>query len=65
MMSRIKKRDIDPAILAEIKDEAAWEKAKMRFTDEAKAEGEKNKAIAIAKRLLDVLAPETIALKQN
>ncbi len=38
-MSLIKKRDIDPAILAEIKDEAAWEKAKQRFVKEGREEG--------------------------
>ena len=39
IMSLIKKRDIDPAILAKIKDEAAWEKAKKRFAKEGREEG--------------------------
>ena len=83
IITRIKRRDIDPAVLAELKDEAAWEKAKARFADEAKKagreegreegrqegekigekRGEKNKAITIAKSLLDILDVETIALK--
>ncbi len=53
MMTQIKKRDIDPAVLAEIKDEAAWEKAKQRFEDEGRKEGEKAKNIENAKRMLE------------
>lgn len=41
IMKLIKKRDIDPAVLAKIKDEAAWEKAKKRFAIEGKEEGKK------------------------
>ena len=41
ILKYIKKRDISPAMLAELKDEAAWEKAKQRFTDEGRKEGKK------------------------
>ena len=34
MIEDIRKRTIDPALLEEIKDEAAWEKAKARFAEE-------------------------------
>ncbi len=49
IMTRIKKRDIDPAILAEIKDEAAWEKAKQRFEEE----GKKAKNLENAKKMME------------
>ena len=39
MIEEISKQTIDPALLAEIKDEAAWEKAKARFAKEARKEG--------------------------
>jgi predicted transposase/invertase (TIGR01784 family) len=81
IMQLIKKRDIDPAVLAKIKDEAAWEKAKKRFVAEGREEGilegiekgiEKGKEegilagkIELAKNLLDVLDNETIALKSG
>ena len=41
IINQIKKRDIDPAILAQLKDEAAWEKAKQRFANEGRKEGRK------------------------
>ncbi len=53
IMTRIKKRDIDPAILAEIKDEAAWEKAKQRFEGEGREEGEKAKNLENAKKMME------------
>jgi predicted transposase/invertase (TIGR01784 family) len=73
IMMLIKKRDIDPAILAKIKDEAAWEKAKKRFVAEGKQEGilegiEKGilaGKIELAKNLLDILDNETIASKSG
>ncbi len=73
MIKLIKKRDIDPAVLAKIKDEAAWEKAKQRFVAEGREEGllagvEKGKEegkIELAKNLLDVLDIETIAVKSG
>jgi len=39
IIEEIRKQTIDPALLAEIKDEAAWEKAKARFTKEGWEEG--------------------------
>jgi flagellar biosynthesis/type III secretory pathway protein FliH len=39
MIEDIRKRTIDPNILSEIKDEAAWEKAKARFAREGREEG--------------------------
>jgi hypothetical protein len=39
IMDAIRKQDIDPELLSEIKDEAAWEKAKKRFITEGKREG--------------------------
>ena len=39
IMDAIAKQDIDPELLSEIKDEAAWEKAKKRFITEGKREG--------------------------
>jgi len=39
MIEDIRKRTIDPDILSEIKDEAAWEKAKARFAREGREEG--------------------------
>ncbi|WP_069471893.1 hypothetical protein [Candidatus Marithrix sp. Canyon 246] len=39
IMDSIAKQDIDPELLSEIKDEAAWEKAKKRFVTEGRREG--------------------------
>jgi predicted transposase/invertase (TIGR01784 family) len=39
IIKAIKKQSIDPSLLSEIKDEAAWEKAKKRFVDEGRREG--------------------------
>jgi flagellar biosynthesis/type III secretory pathway protein FliH len=39
MIKAIETQTIDPAVLSEIKDEAAWEKAKTRFTQEGWEEG--------------------------
>jgi predicted transposase/invertase (TIGR01784 family) len=39
MIKTIQTQTIDPAILSEIKDEAAWEKAKTRFTKEGWEDG--------------------------
>ena len=39
ILSLIHKQDIDPALLSEIKDDAAWDKAKKRFEKEAKKIG--------------------------
>jgi predicted transposase/invertase (TIGR01784 family) len=39
MIKAIQTQTIDPAVLSEIKDEAAWEKAKARFTKEGWKEG--------------------------
>jgi len=39
MLKTIRKQTIDPALLQEIKDEAAWEKAKARFTAEGRQDG--------------------------
>ena len=41
MMESIRKQTIDPDELAEIKDEAAWERAKARFAAEGREEGRK------------------------
>jgi predicted transposase/invertase (TIGR01784 family) len=49
IMTLIKKRDIDPSLLAQIKDEAAWEKAKKRFAKEGKQEGK----LETAKKMLN------------
>jgi len=38
-MFAIQKRGMDPALLSEIKDDAAWEKAKRRFVAEGREEG--------------------------
>ena len=46
ILIQIKKRDIDPSILAQLKDEAAWERAKRRFTDEGRKEGRKEGRLA-------------------
>lgn len=55
ILDNIRKRSIDPALLSEIKDEAAWEKAKVRFMHEGREqgreEGERLKALAMAKWL--------------
>lgn len=53
MMTQIKKHDIDPAILAKIKDEAAWEKAKQRFENEGREAGEKAKNLENAKKMME------------
>ena len=47
ILAQIKKRDIDPSVLAQLKDEAAWEKAKQRFVDEGRKEGETNSLILL------------------
>ncbi|MDM8557306.1 hypothetical protein [Candidatus Parabeggiatoa sp. HSG14] len=39
MIEEIRKQTIDPELLSEIKDEAAWEKAKARFTKEGRKDG--------------------------
>jgi len=39
MIEEIRKQTIDPSLLSEIKDEAAWEKAKARFEREGREEG--------------------------
>ncbi|EDN65895.1 hypothetical protein BGP_3660 [Beggiatoa sp. PS] len=39
MIKAIETQTIDPELLSEIKDEAAWEKAKARFTKEGWEEG--------------------------
>ncbi len=39
MIEEIRKQTIDPELLSEIKDEAAWEKAKARFAREGREEG--------------------------
>ncbi len=39
MLEAIRKQTIDPGLLQEIKDEAAWEKAKARFTAEGRQDG--------------------------
>jgi predicted transposase YdaD len=39
MIEAIRKQTIDPNLLAQIKDEAAWEKAKAHFAKEGWAEG--------------------------
>ncbi len=39
MIEAIRKQTIDPGLLQEIKDEAAWEKAKARFTAEGRQDG--------------------------
>ena len=39
ILSSIRRQGIDPVLLAEIKDDAAWEKAKRRFMKEAREEG--------------------------
>jgi len=41
IMEAIRKQDIDPELLSEIKDEAAWEKAKKRLPKVNKKEGVK------------------------
>ncbi len=50
MIEDIRKRTIDPSLLSEIKDEAAWEKAKVRFAKEGweagQLEGEKKGVLA-------------------
>jgi flagellar biosynthesis/type III secretory pathway protein FliH len=38
-IEEIRKQTIDPELLSEIKDEAAWEKAKARFAREGREEG--------------------------
>jgi len=52
IMALIRRRDIDPAILAKIKDEAAWEKAKKRFAKEGKEEGRLEAKQETAKKML-------------
>jgi len=42
MIEDIRKQTIDPDMLSEIKDEAAWEKAKARFAEEGWREGRKD-----------------------
>ncbi len=39
IITAIKKQNIDPELLSEIKDDEAWEKAKQRFVDEGRQEG--------------------------
>jgi predicted transposase/invertase (TIGR01784 family) len=54
IMALIKKRDIAPAVLAEIKDEAAWEKAKQRFAAEGKQEAQQETAKKMLKKGLEL-----------
>ncbi|MEN8217202.1 MAG: hypothetical protein ABFS56_12710 [Pseudomonadota bacterium] len=39
IMAAIQKRTISPTLLSEIKDDVAWEKAKIRFVEEGRKEG--------------------------
>ncbi|MDM8565629.1 hypothetical protein QUF74_08250 [Candidatus Halobeggiatoa sp. HSG11] len=39
IMTAIHKKSIDPTLLSEIKDEAAWTKAKKRFVAEGRKDG--------------------------
>ncbi len=67
LIKLIQKRSINPTLLSEIKDDAAWEKAKGRFMQEGKeagiAEGLQQGQLNIARALLDVLDDKTIAQK--
>jgi hypothetical protein len=46
MIEEIRKQTIDPELLSEIKDEAAWEKAKDRFAREGREVGQKEVVLA-------------------
>lgn len=39
ILADIRKQQMDPTVLSEIKDEVAWEKAKQRFMKEAREDG--------------------------
>ncbi len=62
IIAQIKKRDIDPSVLAQLKDEAAWEKAKQRFADEGWEkgikEGEANSLILLLETKFSSLSEE-------
>lgn len=65
ILSNIRKQSIDPALLSEIKDDAAWEKAKRRFMKEAREdgvrEGDKQARLETARAMLgDGIALETV-----
>ncbi len=59
----IRRKTVSPEELADIMDEAAWEKAKTRFREEGREEGQKAQKIEIARQLLDVLEDQVIAEK--
>ncbi len=59
----IEETEIDPATLAEIKDEKAWEYVQASARQEGLEQGAYQKALEIAHQLLDVLDDEIISLK--
>jgi len=59
----IEETEIDPATLAEIKDEKAWEYVQASARQEGLEQGAYQKALEITHQLLDVLDDEIISLK--
>ncbi len=51
IIERIQRRNLSPELLSEIKDDTAWDKAKIRLMNEGRAEGEREKAWVIAKNM--------------
>jgi predicted transposase/invertase (TIGR01784 family) len=53
VLKMIYRQNIDRELLAQIKDETAWENVKRRQREEGFEEGEKNKAIETARKMLN------------
>ena len=45
--------NLDPGLLAQLKDESAWAKAVQRYQAEGREEGEKRKALETARKMRD------------
>ncbi|TGO02217.1 hypothetical protein PN36_28535 [Candidatus Thiomargarita nelsonii] len=61
IMAAIQKQTINPALLSEIKDDAAWEEAKIRFVEEGERKG-RQKALEEAAR--NFLAIGSLSVEQ-
>lgn len=52
MIEAMRQTTISPEVLSEIKDDAAWERAKSRFRREGRAEGREQGRMEVARRML-------------
>jgi DNA-binding NarL/FixJ family response regulator len=66
IMAAIYKHSISPELLSEIKDDAAWEKAKIRFVAEGRKEGlEEGRAMLLKQQRETVLQAREMGLDEK